>query len=51
MKQLGKRHTTILITWVRPVFSLSSFTVDLVGTNTEKCDMKFVTAAFAPIYL
>ena len=33
------------------MFPLANFTVALVGTNIEKCDMQFVTATFAPLYL
>ena len=48
MEQLGKRHKIIPIPWAYPVFPLAHFTVALVGTNIEKCDMQFVTATFAP---
>ena len=48
MEHIGKRHKIIPIPWACLVFPLASFTVDLVGTNIEKCDMKFVTATFAP---
>ena len=51
MKQLGKQHKIIPINWACTVFTLASFTVELVGTNIEKCDMKFVTAKLSPIYL
>ena len=30
------------------MFPLASFTVTLVVTNIEQCDMEFVTATFAP---
>ena len=48
MENVGKRHIINPIPWVHPVFPLENFTVDLVGTNIEKCDMQFMTAKFAP---
>ena len=51
MEQLGKRHKIIPIPWACPVFPLANFTVALVETNIEKCNMQFVTATFAPPYL
>ena len=51
MGQLGKRHKEIPITLACRVFPLSNFTVDLVGTNIERCGMQFVTVTFAPTYL
>ena len=51
MLQLGKGYKIIPIHWAYPVFPLDSFTVALIGTNIEKCDMQFVTATFAPPYL
>ena len=51
MEQLGNQHKIIPIPWACPVFKLASFTVALVGTNIEKCDMKFVTETFSPTYL
>ena len=51
MEQLGKQHKIIPDPWACPVFPLSSFAVELVGTNIEKCDTQFVTATFAPPYL
>ena len=43
MEQLGKWHKRILISWVYPVFPLTSFTVALVVTNIEKRYMQIVT--------
>ena len=51
MEQLGRQHKIIPIPWACHMFPLSSFTVALVGTNIEKCDMKFVTVTFTPPYL
>ena len=51
MEQLGKRHKITPIPWACPVYQLASFTVALVGTNIEKCDMQFVTAIFDPTSL
>ena len=51
MGQLVKRHKIISIPWACPVFPLAIYTVALVGTNMEKCDMQFVTATFDPPYL
>ena len=51
MEQLVNIHKIISIPWAFPVFPLDSFTVALVETNIEKCDMKFVTAEFTPPYL
>ena len=51
MGQLGKRHKIIPIPWACPMFPLAIFKVTLVGTNIEKYDMQFVTAAFVPPYL
>ena len=51
MEQLGKQHKIIPIPWAFTVFPFTNFTVALVGTNIEKCDMQFVTATFAPPYL
>ena len=48
MEQLGNPHKIIPIPWACHVFLLASSTVDLVGTDIEKRDMKFVTAKFAP---
>ena len=48
MEQLGKCHKIIPSTWACPVFPLASFTVALVGTNIEKCDMQFVTENYFP---
>ena len=45
------RHKIIPIPLACPVFPLANFTVALVGTNIEKCDMQFVTATFTPPYL
>ena len=50
MGQLGKIHKTNPITWACPVFPLDNLTVTLVGTNTENCDIQFVTAIFSPPY-
>ena len=47
MEQLEKWHNIIPITWSCTMFLLASFTVALIGTNIEKCEMKFVTAKFA----
>ena len=51
MEKLLKRYKKIPTNWACTVFPLSSFTVVLIGTNLEKCDMQFATAAFAPQYL
>ena len=51
MEQLGKRLKIIPIPWAFPVLPLANFTVVLVGKNVENCDIQFVTATFAPIYL
>ena len=51
MEHLGKRHKMIPITWAYTVFPLDSFTVALVGTDIENCDMKCVTATFSTQYL
>ena len=48
MGQLGNQHKTIPIPWARLVFPLASFTLWLVRTNIEKCDMQFVTETFSP---
>ena len=48
MEQLGKRHKIIPVPWACPMFSLANFTVTLVGTNIENCDMQFVNAKFSP---
>ena len=51
MEQLGKRHKIIPIPWVCPMFPLASFSVALVGTNIEKCDIQFVTVTLSPLSL
>ena len=51
MEQLEKRNKITPITWACPMFPLANFTVDLVGTDIENCDMKFVTEAFSPTSL
>ena len=51
MEQLGKCLNITPIPWEYTMFPLASFTVALVGTNIEKCDMQFVTATFASTYL
>ena len=51
MGQLVKFHKIITITWACPIFTLANFTLDLVGTNIEKCDMQFVTAKIYSTYL
>ena len=51
MGKLGKINKIIPITWACLVFQLANFTVDLIGTNIEKCDMQFMTSTFAPPYL
>ena len=51
MAQLGKRHIIIPIPWECPVFPIANFTVALVGTNIEKCDIQFVTENNSPPYL
>ena len=51
MEQLVKKGKTIPIPWACPVFLSANFTVALVGTIIEKCDMPFVTATFASPYL
>ena len=48
MEQLVNQHKKTSITWACPVFPLASFTVPLVGTNIEKCDIQFATATFDP---
>ena len=48
---IEKAKLKIPITWACTVFPLYSFTVALVKTNIEKCDMQFVTATFASQYL
>ena len=48
IEPLGKQHKATPIPWERPVFQLDNFTVDLVKTNIEKCDMQFVTETFTP---
>ena len=48
MGQFVKLHKTTPINWACTVFPLDNFTVDLVRTNIEKCDMQFATAIFAP---
>ena len=48
MGQLGKRHKIIHIPWSCLVFTLANFTVALVGTNIEMCEIQFLTAIFAP---
>ena len=51
LEPLVKMHKIIPITWACPVFPLANFTVVLVGTNIEKCDMQFVTEKLSPPYL
>ena len=51
MGQLVKQHKIILIVWAYPVFILTNFTLALVGTNLENCDMQFVKEIFSPTYL
>ena len=51
IQKLRKRHKIMPIPWGCPVFTLANFTVFLDGTNIEKCNMQFVTAKFAPLYL
>ena len=46
MEQLVKRHEIIPIHWACRVFPLANFTVALVGTNIEKCDIQFLAATF-----
>ena len=40
MEHLGKQHKVISIMWACHMFPLASFTVALVETNIENCDMK-----------
>ena len=51
MRQLVKQHKIISIPQACPMFSLVNFTVALVGTNIEKCEMKFVIEKISPPYL
>ena len=51
MGKFRKLHKIVPINWECPVFPLSSFTLDLVDTNIEKRDMRFVTTTLAPTYL
>ena len=51
MEKLVKRHKIITINWACPVFPLASFTVALVGKNTEKYVIRFVTTIFPPLSL
>ena len=51
MVNLVKRHKIIPIPWVCPVFPLANFTVALVGTNIEKCDIQFVIETIYPLSL
>ena len=48
MGKFGNQHKTIPIYCKCPVFTFGNFKVALVGTNTENCDMKFVTATLTP---
>ena len=41
-----KKHKIIPIHWTCPVFPLANFTLALVVTNIENCDMQFVTPSF-----
>ena len=41
----------IPINWSFPMFTLANFTLALISTNIEKCDMQFVTPTFDPPYL
>ena len=50
MENLGKQNKIIPITWACPVFTLANFAVALVATSIEKWDMKFMTAALAPLF-
>ena len=51
MRSLVKLHKIIPIPWAYPMFPLDNFTVALVGTNKENCDMQSVTATFSPPYI
>ena len=51
MGKLVRQHKIIPITRECAVFTLTIFTVALVGKNIEKYDMQFVTATFSPPYL
>ena len=51
MGKLVKQNKIIPITWECIVFTLADFTVELIDTNIEKCDMQFLTEIFIPPYL
>ena len=50
MGQLFKCYKIITIPWLYPMFPLADFTLTLVGTNIEKCDIQFSTPTFSPPY-
>ena len=51
MVHFVKQHKIIPIPWACPMFPLANFTLDLVGTNIEKCDMQFLNPTLSPPYL
>ena len=51
MGKIVKLHKIIPVHWVCTAIQLSKFTVSLVGTKIENCDIKFLIPTFSPPYL
>ena len=51
MNQLYKDIKTILVPYAYPTLPVYNLTLDLVGTNIYKYDIKFVTTTLAPLSL